>query len=158
MTPDEIATRIHQTPDGLARYLTVLLAGKIAEDLVAVDEQEGLSALEDRMLAEAYAARHLGLDRAKAELPKIEERCTGWFREPAIRAAVDAVAAALLEHGTLSGPSDRHHRSSGGCGGEDRNIHVTAVLARRPDPVDPDTGLGVLERHAPGFYFTEKLE
>jgi ATP-dependent Zn protease len=103
MTPEEVAGRIHETPDGLARYLTVLLAGKIAEDLVAVDEQEGLSALEDYMWAGDAASRHVGSDQAKAEMVKVEAQCEVWFREPAIRAAIDAVAKALLDRQTLTG-------------------------------------------------------
>jgi hypothetical protein len=104
MTHEDIAALVERTPDGLARYLTYLLAGDLAEGLMARDEQDhSLGALEDIWWAVFAASRNLGSDQDKAEVKEVQDQCEARFREPAVRVAIDAVAQALLDRQTLTG-------------------------------------------------------
>jgi hypothetical protein len=104
MSREDIRALVERTPDGLVRYLTYLLAGDLAQGLMAPDQQDhSLGALEDIWLAVFAASRNLGSDQAKAEVKEVQDHCEARFREPAVRAAIDAVAKSLLDRQTLTG-------------------------------------------------------
>jgi hypothetical protein len=110
-------TRIQQ-PGGLEKYARVQLAGGLAESLVAADWwEDGIGAYEDFAYVQLMIGQQAGASRfadgpitlrdvfaaGREGFEAAQARCLAQLQDPQVRAAVDAVANALLKRTTLTG-------------------------------------------------------